>query len=137
MVEEPQVETLGPLKFGEPWTGGPWKSGQSGNLHGRPKLQPLSRAYREKLDTPCPYMKGHTWAQAIAQKMLRLAYAGNIAAAAEIADRAEGKPRQALTIAREEENVDTYGIIARLTRRGAPEPEPGGVAPSSSDAVKQ
>ena len=127
---EEQHANLGRLNLGV------WKPGQSGNPAGRPKLAPLSKAYREKLDEPCPFMRGRTWAQAIATKMVRLAFMGNLAAAAEIADRAEGKPRQALTIAREEENVDTIGIIQRLAGLRTPDPEPGVVAPGSTDATQ-
>jgi hypothetical protein len=70
----------------------PWPKGVSGNLGGRPKKTPLADACRELLDKPVPRDRtGRTYAEAIAEKLAKKALAGNIPAAREIADRAEGK----------------------------------------------
>jgi hypothetical protein len=72
-----------------------WKPGQSGNPGGRRKRKPLTDAYATLLDKPIPNDKeGRTFAQAIAQAMVREAVKGKVNAAAEIADRIEGKTLQ-------------------------------------------
>jgi hypothetical protein len=74
-----------------------WKKGQSGNLSGRPKSKTLSNAYRNKLEETVPNdPEGRTWAELIAEAQVRDAVRGNVQAAREIADRTEGKPRQAI-----------------------------------------
>jgi Family of unknown function (DUF5681) len=76
-----------------------WKPGQSGNPGGRPKTAPLSRACRELLTQPVPNdPEGRTYAGAIAQTLAEKALAGDIRAAQEIADRAEGRPRQSIEV---------------------------------------
>ena len=77
----------------------PWPKGISGNPGGRPKKTPLSDACRELLDKPVPRDRsGRSYAEAIAEKLAKKALAGNIPAAREIADRAEGKARQAMEV---------------------------------------
>jgi len=74
-----------------------WKKGQSGNPSGRPKSKTLSDAYRHKLEEPVPNdPEGRTWAELIAVAQVRDAVRGNVQAAREIADRTEGRPRQAI-----------------------------------------
>lgn len=74
-----------------------WKKGQSGNPGGRPKCKTLSDAYRHKLEEPVPNdSEGRTWAELIAVAQVRDAVRGNVQAAREIADRTEGRPRQAI-----------------------------------------
>lgn len=73
-----------------------WKPGQSGNPSGRPKTALLSQACRELLVQPLPNDPSRTYAQAIAQKLADRALKGDIRAAQEIADRAEGKARQSI-----------------------------------------
>ena len=74
-----------------------WKKGQSGNPTGRPKSKTLSDAYRNKLEEPVPNdPEGRTWAELIAEAQVRDAVRGNVQAAREIADRTEGKARQAI-----------------------------------------
>jgi hypothetical protein len=74
-----------------------FKPGQSGNPGGRPKLACLSQACRELLSRPVPNdTVGRTYAEAIAQTIAEKALAGDIRAAQEIADRAEGRARQAI-----------------------------------------
>jgi hypothetical protein len=74
-----------------------WKKGQSGNLSGRPKSKTLSTAYKNKLEEAVPNdPEGRTWAELIAEAQVRDAVRGNVQAAREIADRTEGRPRQAI-----------------------------------------
>jgi hypothetical protein len=74
-----------------------WKKGQSGNLAGRPKSKTLSDAYRSKLEEAVPNdPEGRTWAELIAEAQVRDAVRGNVQAAKEIADRTEGRARQAI-----------------------------------------
>src|SRR5271168_4212991 len=73
------------------------KKGQSGNPGGRPRSKTLSDAYRLKLEEPVPNdPEGRTWAELIAEAQVRDAVRGNVQAAREIADRTEGKARQAI-----------------------------------------
>jgi hypothetical protein len=77
----------------------PWKPGESGNLSGRPKRKPLTDAYAALLDKPIPpdmarqlkLDESTTYAQVIAMSMVREAVKGKFNAAAELADRVEGR----------------------------------------------
>ncbi len=72
----------------------PFLPGTSGNPSGRPKTAALSAACRDKLAdlvSDDPY--GRTYAQCIADRLGEMAIAGNLSAAQELADRAEGRPR--------------------------------------------
>jgi hypothetical protein len=82
-------------------------------------------------------IRGRENAQAIADAVVKRAMKGEISACCELADRVEGKPLQALAISREEEHVDVFGIIQRLTGPRTSALEPGGAAPDSSDTVSQ
>jgi Family of unknown function (DUF5681) len=74
-----------------------WKKGQSGNFSGRPKCKTLSEAYKNKLEEPVPNdPEGRTWAELIAEGQVRDAVRGNVQAARELADRTEGRARQAI-----------------------------------------
>jgi len=76
-----------------------WKQGQSGNPGGRPKLAPLSQAARELLNSPVPNdPAGRTYAELIVWKLAKKALRGDVGAARELADRAEGKSRQAIEV---------------------------------------
>jgi hypothetical protein len=76
-----------------------WKKGTSGNLSGRPKSKTLSDAYKNKLEEPVPNdPEKRTWAELIAEAQIRDAVRGNVQAAREIADRTEGRPRQAIEL---------------------------------------
>ena len=76
-----------------------WKPGQSGNPGGRPKMSRLSQACRDVLSQPFPGdAEGRTYAEKIARVLAEKAAAGDIRAAQEIADRAEGRARQAIEI---------------------------------------
>lgn len=77
-----------------------FKPGQSGNPGGRPKSKLLSEAYKKILETEIKSgkHKGKTFAEVIAQKMAEEATKGKVQPAAEMADRVEGKPRQAYEV---------------------------------------
>jgi hypothetical protein len=89
-------------KTGNPTPGGEatrWKPGQSGNPGGRPKTAPLSHACCEVLAQPVrDDPEGRTYAQKIAAILAEKAAGGDIRAAQELADRAEGKPRQSIEV---------------------------------------
>jgi len=90
-----------------------WKPGQSGNPGGRPKTAPLSHACRELLASPLPDdPKGRTYAEAIAETLAERALKGDIRAAQELADRAEGRTRQSIEI----ENVRLREAFDRMSR---------------------
>lgn len=75
----------------------PWKPGQSGNPNGRPRRKPITDAYLQLLESIDPRDKKlkRTFAQRIAQAMVdQVVKNGSVAAAAEIADRIEGKVAQ-------------------------------------------
>lgn len=94
------------------------KKGQSGNPSGRPKSRTLSDAYKYKLEEPVPNdPEGRTWAELIAEAQVRDAVRGNVQAAREIADRTEGRPRQAIefedtTLAKAFERMTTEELEA-------------------------
>src|SRR5580658_6014578 len=95
-----------------------WKKGQSGNASGRPKSKTLSDAYRNKLEEPVPNdPEKRTWAELIAEAQVRDAVRGNVQAAREIADRTEGKAKQAIefedaTLTRSFERMTTEELEA-------------------------
>jgi hypothetical protein len=103
-------ETGKPVPHGEATR---WKPGQSGNPGGRPKTAPLSHACRGLLASPLPDdRKGRTYAEAIAETLAQKALAGDIRAAQELADRAEGRSRQCIEI----ENVRLREAFERMSR---------------------
>ena len=83
----------------------PWKPGESGNMSGRPKRKPLTDAYAALLDKPIPsdmarqlkLDESTTYAQVIAMSLVREAVKGKVQAAAEVADRVEGKITQPIS----------------------------------------
>lgn len=88
-----------------------WKPGQSGNPTGRPKSITLSEALRLELAKVLPNdTQERTFAEVIAQSLVRAAATGNILAAKEIADRTEGKPKQAIAM---DMNVNDWRELAR------------------------
>jgi hypothetical protein len=101
-----------------------WQKGQSGNPSGRPKSKTLSDAYRNKLEEPVPNdPEGRTWAELIAEAQVRDAVRGNVQAAREIADRTEGRAKQAIefedtTMAKAFERMTTAELEA-YARDGA------------------
>ncbi len=78
--------------------GNRFKPGASGNPNGRPKLTILSEALRAELALSVPGASEETQAEAIAKALVASAMKGDVSAAREIADRTEGKPKQAIDV---------------------------------------
>jgi hypothetical protein len=78
----------------------PFKKGsdERRNTLGRPKKTLLSEAIREQIALTMPGADEQTFAEAIAGTLIKLAVAGDVAAIREIADRTEGKPKQAIDL---------------------------------------
>jgi hypothetical protein len=77
----------------------PFPKGRSGNPAGRPKSLTLSEAFRRQLSQPVPNDEhGRTFAEVVAERMCLAAAGGDVGAAREIADRTEGKARQAISM---------------------------------------
>ncbi len=72
--------------------------GVSGNPNGRPKLTRLTDALREQLAELSPDAPEETIAEQIARALISEAKSGNVQAIREIADRTEGKPKQAIDV---------------------------------------
>jgi len=86
----------------------PWQPGQSGNPAGRPKHRVISEDIAEVLDEEVS--SGLTKGHKIAQKLVAMAMAGNMAAIKEILDRTEGRPKQAI----EHNGIDGSAILLSL-----------------------
>ena len=77
----------------------PWKPGESGNPGGRPRRKPLSDAYSALLGQTVPpeiarqlrISEASTYAEVVAMALLKEAVKGKVNAAAELADRVEGR----------------------------------------------
>jgi len=78
--------------------GNRFKPGASGNPQGRPKLTLLSEALRAELAAMMSDAGEQTYAEVIAKALISEAVKGNVNAAREIADRTEGKPKQAVDV---------------------------------------
>jgi hypothetical protein len=78
--------------------GNRFQKGESGNRSGRPKLTRLTDALRQQLAENSPDATEETQAEVIARVLIREAIDGNVQAAREIADRTEGKPKQAIDL---------------------------------------
>lgn len=77
----------------------PWPKGVSGNPAGRPKGLTLTDCYRRALSRPAPGdADGRTMADLLAEAIVQKATEGDVAAAREIADRLEGRPRQSVDL---------------------------------------
>ncbi len=78
----------------------PFKKGEDErrNTLGRPKKTLLSEAIREQLAEVMPGASEQTFAEGIAKTLVNLAVAGDVAAARELADRSEGRPKQAIDL---------------------------------------
>lgn len=77
----------------------PFQKGVSGNPAGRPKSVTLSEAYRQQLAAQqTEGADASTYAEVIAKMVCEGAAKGNVNAARELADRTEGKPKQALDV---------------------------------------
>jgi hypothetical protein len=74
-----------------------WQKGRSGNPGGRPRTKALTEAYRAVLGIRCPIDPDHrTFAQLIAWRLATAAAGGDLKAAIELADRTEGRVRDAV-----------------------------------------
>lgn len=78
--------------------GNRFKPGESGNPKGRPRRTKLSEALAEQLAEAMPKQPEETIAEGVAQALIKRALLGDVAAIREIADRTEGKPRQAVDL---------------------------------------
>ncbi len=78
--------------------GNRFKTGETGNPSGRPKLTRLTEALREQLAEAMPNAPERTVAEAIARTLIREALSGSVSAAREIADRCEGRPKQSIDL---------------------------------------
>jgi hypothetical protein len=81
----------------------PWAKGVSGNPGGRPRKSPITDVLADMLqsssaDDPAK----RTYAEVIAEMLLKRACQGDIRAAREIADRVEGRPAQSVSVVTEE-----------------------------------
>jgi hypothetical protein len=78
----------------------PFKTGadERRNTLGRPKKTLLSEAIREQLAEVMPGASEQSIAEAIAETLIKLALSGDVQAIREIADRTEGKPKQAIDL---------------------------------------
>jgi hypothetical protein len=78
----------------------PFKKGEDErrNTLGRPKLTRLSEALRQQLAEAMPGASEQTIAEEIAKTLIKLALSGDVQAIREIADRTEGKPKQAIDL---------------------------------------
>ena len=87
--------------YGKPPVHTRFQKGQSGNPKGRPRSAVLSDAMRARLAEAAPGAEGaavESNADAVARALIGRARAGDVAAAKEVCDRAEGKARQAVPL---------------------------------------
>jgi hypothetical protein len=102
MADQPQDDTENSMENNRaaPWLDPyRWKPGQTGNAGGRPRRKPLTDAYAAILEELVPGDKqGRTFAEIIAMALVREAVKGRVNAAAEIADRVEGKTLASMAI---------------------------------------
>ena len=89
-----------------------WVKGQqSPNPGGRPRAAVFSEACRIVLRENFPGDRKHrTFAEVIAERLAVAAARGNLKALAELVDRTEGKPRQALEVAQDTSERVTTGF---------------------------
>jgi Family of unknown function (DUF5681) len=100
-----------------------WQPGESGNPCGRPK-RALTEAYQAQLGR---IKKGdaqkRTYAELVAEAQIKKALRGNTMAAKEIADRSEGRARQAVEVAIETiPNINLRVVFVDSDGKGHPEP---------------
>jgi len=95
----PRAQNSGKTARGNPEKIKPfcWKPGQSGNPGGRPRTRFLVEAIRRIAAEPND-ASGRTKAEALAERLWKIAFKGSLAAMREIMDRAEGKPEQSINV---------------------------------------
>ena len=99
--------------YGRPPLHTRFKKGQSGNPKGRPRSAVFSDALRAVLAEAPPGEHGpdvRTYADAIARALINKAIAGDVAAAKEVCDRTEGKPRQAVALTHDKRAMLEVGV---------------------------
>jgi len=97
-----------------------FRPGQSGNPGGRPKTRLMSEASRAWFARASEDDPERTNAEVLVEKLGALALGGDLAAARELSDRAEGRPRQAIDINEDERERKTkmYGrMVERVLER--------------------
>ena len=110
-VKPQNRDKTGLVEAGKPYS---FKAGVSGNPGGRPRRKPLSDAYREALEQVSPDdPQGRTYAQIIAERLIHSAMRGNVQAARELADRAEGRTVQQVDLANTDEGSLSLDIDAQ------------------------
>jgi len=72
--------------------------GVSGNPNGRPRLTRLTESLRRLIAETNPHAHEETIAETIAQTLVTMALAGDLQAIREVADRTEGKAKQAIDL---------------------------------------
>ena len=77
--------------YGTPQNLRAFPRGRSGNPGGRPKGQSITAALRAELDRPCADDPSVTQGERVAERLLGMAMAGDLAAIREVIDRTEGK----------------------------------------------
>jgi hypothetical protein len=90
--------------------GNRFPKGESGNPSGRPKLTRLTDALRVQLAETNPDAPEETIAEQIARALISEAKTGNVQAIREIADRTEGKPKQAIDL---DLQVSDWKVLAK------------------------
>ena len=97
----------------------PWPKGVSGNPGGRPRKSLISDEIERLLEQDSPNARDKTWATALAEVLLRKALKGDLRAIAEVANRVEGKPLQAVDLdlspREEKENLTDEELQERIT----------------------
>jgi ribosomal protein L17 len=102
-----------------------FKPGESGNPGGRPKSKKLSEAYRALLEAdPKTTVVPTTNAEAVAARLIKLAKKGNISAAREAADRAEGRPAVSVSLEKQTDPLTELVVaMGQMSERLGPPPE--------------
>lgn len=96
-----------------------FKPGQSGNPKGRPKSALYSDALRRKLsevDETDEHKR--TYAEILAEQAIIKAKSGDIQALNHVADRAEGKPRQSVTLSLEQRDQYERAVSGMVAETG-------------------
>jgi hypothetical protein len=90
----------------------PFKKGEDErrNTLGRPKKTLLSEAIRERLAEVMPGASEQTFAEEIARVLILEALSGDVQAIREIADRTEGKPKQAIDL---DLQINDWKVLAK------------------------
>jgi hypothetical protein len=120
-VASSKVERAEAGKFA-PGNANAFKPGESGNPAGRPKHRTLSEAIRDKLKQETGLETDETWADLIAERLVRVAAGMSLEnstnAAKEIGDRTEGKARQPIDL---DPTDDAKRLLANILGRDVSE----------------